>query len=122
MSDGLTAWIPLIDISANLGPLKALEKSHLAGKAVNYNINEETKKNKLASHKHNIKKNIINKYKGLTLPVNLGDIIYISMNLIHASGDNISNKIRFSGQGRFYNILSESFPPGRTQFIKSKLI
>tara|TARA_X000000950_G_scaffold288636_1_gene406440 strand:+ start:27 stop:902 length:876 start_codon:yes stop_codon:yes gene_type:complete len=121
MSDGLTAWIPLIDIPQTLGPLKALKKSHLDGKAANYDINQNISIDKLSSHKHNINKDIIDKYTSLSLPVELGDVIYISMNLIHASGDNISNKIRFSGQGRFYNILSDTFPPGRTQFMKSKL-
>ena len=121
MSDGLTAWIPLIDIPLKLGPLRALKKSHLYGRVEDYEINENSSINNLVSHKHKIKNSVIDKYTSVSLPVNSGDIIYISMNLIHASGDNISNRIRFSGQGRFYNILSDSFPPGRPQFTKSQL-
>ena len=120
MADGITAWIPLINIDKELGPLKLLQKSHLDGKVRNYKI-LETNGNQLSSHKHTIEKDIIKKYKNFSLPVNVGDIIYLSMNLIHASGENTSNKIRFSGQGRFYNILSKSFPPGKTLFIKSKI-
>ena len=120
MSDGITAWIPLIDINNDIGPLKALVGSHAKGKVSNYVIEEESK-SELSSHKHKISADVTNKFKEISLPVEIGDIIYISMNLIHSSGENISQKIRFSAQGRYFNTLSKHFPPGRPQFIKSKL-
>tara|TARA_Y100000590_G_C15675602_1_gene997895 strand:+ start:592 stop:1407 length:816 start_codon:yes stop_codon:yes gene_type:complete len=118
MSDGITAWFPLMNISGNIGPLKALVGSHKIGKVKNYAIKTE-KIEANTSHKHEIDKSILNDFEEVHLPVNVGDAIYVSMNLLHASGDNTSKKIRFSGQGRYFNILSKNFPMGRTQFQKS---
>ena len=109
-----------IDINNDIGPLKALVGSHSKGKVSNYVIEEESK-SELSSHKHKISADVTSKFKEISLPVEIGDIIYISMNLIHSSGENISQKIRFSAQGRYFNTLSKHFPPGRPQFIKSKL-
>jgi len=120
MSDGITAWIPLVDIDNDIGPLRALVGSHVGGKVTDYEILKDSK-SELASDKHKISNDITSKYEQKNIPVNIGDIIYISMNLIHASGQNQSQKIRFSAQGRYFNILSKHFPPGRTQFMKSKL-
>ena len=121
-----TAWTPLGDISFETGGLMILEKSHL-----HHRINENYGKkdvdkfcaNKrgenfvqmggggnistggwLSRHPVKLRKNLGGRW--LSTEFCAGDLLFFTMNTIHASLDNRSNQIRLSADSR-YQLASE---------------
>lgn len=94
--NGLTAWIPLVDVSEELGPLQVIPGSHLLGALECYDyegvpvLKEE-------------------KQGFISLPMEVGDVLVFSPFLIHRSGVNISNDIRLSAHFRFDDADEETF-------------
>lgn len=102
---GLVLWIPLINITKKIGPLKAYAKSHKLGFVSNYQkkiSNRQSSTQRIVSFD---KKN----FKFLSLKVNCGDVILLNKNTIHASGKNISNLIRFSLQIRVHDLMDPDY-------------
>lgn len=69
----------------------------------------------------------VNKYEIISVPANAGDALFFNMLLFHKSGDNISNKLRFTVQGRFHISTAEDFIPFDyvnyyNPYMKQKLI
>jgi hypothetical protein len=110
-SHGCVALIPFVDINPRNGSLTILEGSQ----------NEETLEHKFyksesgdnASEKFTVPENILEKYRKVDLYANKGDVIIAQMNLIHKSGFNSSNKVRFTSGIRFHKTLVPDFLPGR---------
>jgi ectoine hydroxylase-related dioxygenase (phytanoyl-CoA dioxygenase family) len=102
---GLVLWIPLINITKKIGPLKACAKSHKLGFVSNYQ--------KKTSNRQSSTQRIVSfdekKFKVLSLKVNCGDAILLNKNTIHASGKNISNLIRFSLQIRVHDLMDPDY-------------
>ena len=120
MSDGITAWMPLVKIDPNNGSIRILPESHMGGKVDGYEISKNVEdQNSLTSHKHKISNEIINKYKKINITAEPGDVGLHNMNLIHSSGYNTSEFIRFVGNGRYFKMTSQDFPQGRVQYQKS---
>ena len=44
------------------------------------------------------------------------------MNLVHKSGDNLTNNFRFTFVARYYCVSSNDYLPGYNQFKLSKLV
>jgi phytanoyl-CoA hydroxylase len=92
--NSIVVWIPLIDIDVNLGALEIIPKSHLLGLMDSEEdewfrrINVENKEFK-------------------SISVKKGDALFFSSFLIHKSGNNITDSIRWSCHFR-YNDLNES--------------
>lgn len=92
--NSIVVWVPLIDVDFNLGTLEILPKSHLLGLMKSEKdewfrkINIESKEFKSI----NVKK---------------GDALFFSSLLIHQSGNNITDSIRWSCHFR-YNDLNEN--------------
>jgi hypothetical protein len=97
--NSLTVWIPLQDTDAETGALMVAPKSHLKGIYPN-------------------KKGIISpdyKFDFEPIEVKLGQLLIFNQKLVHKSGVNTSNKIRFSIQLRFSDLncpiyASQGFP------------
>ena len=93
-SDGsknsITIWIPLQNVTIKNGALKIVEGSH-KGKKI---------------YKTNKKNIILKKYKFnfKDIPCKVGDVIVFSQYLIHKSGYNSSNSVRFSVGFRFSDL------------------
>ena len=102
---GLVLWIPLINITKKIGPLKACAKSHKLGFVSNYQ--------KKTSNRQFSTQRIVSfdekKFKVSSLKVNCGDAILLNKNTIHASGKNISNLIRFSLQIRVHDLMDPDY-------------
>ncbi len=87
-NNSLNAWIPLVRTNKKNGALKFYLKSHLDGL--------KTKLNNVSLNNKNYKKiNLLKKYKTKIISCNIGDIIFISNQIFHGSGNNHSNKNRF---------------------------
>ncbi len=110
--NGVVAWSPLIqDISIEMGPVEFLKKSQRIGSLM---TSKKKSKNKLYSRKISIDKNEIQKYlKNIaSLEIKQGDVLLMSLDMVHRSGKNLSDKFRVTLLGRYHNSKSDDFNPG----------
>ncbi len=104
-SNGVILWCPLIDTDINNGTLIVLPQSN---KEPNH-INETRKQSPGISRQVTTPNFIVEKYKELSVPVKSGDCLLTYANLIHKSGINSSNNIRFTLLVRFNLITTKDF-------------
>jgi ectoine hydroxylase-related dioxygenase (phytanoyl-CoA dioxygenase family) len=103
---GLVCWLPLIDISAKIGPLKVCSKSHELGLI----LTKKKKFNKKGySDQFEIKSSLVKNYKIISPLIRTTDVLLINKNTIHASGKNISDLFRFSMQARFHDLSDQDY-------------
>ena len=105
---GLVLWIPLVEITDNIGPIHVLEKSHLDGEII-IERNEIYDYKTSRVSKSEIPEKILEKYNDKAIKINKGDALFFDTNLMHKSGDNTSKRIRFSCQTKFANSVSNEF-------------
>jgi phytanoyl-CoA hydroxylase len=97
--NSVVIWIPLVDINRNLGALEILPGSHLDGLRTNHVENgfgmvtlSKEEESKLVS-----------------VEIEKGDALLFSSLLIHKSGNNISDKPRWSCHFRYNDLDDKSF-------------
>jgi len=92
-------WISLVDINEDLGALEVLPRSHLKGLLP---ADEDD------WYMH-VKDGIINEEEFVSVPMKAGDALFFSAFLIHRSGTNITEKLRYSLQFRYNDISEPTF-------------
>lgn len=120
-NNGLVVWIPLSDITADLGPLQICPKSHHEGELKVVKVNNLPSDVSTVSVDE-VKSEIIEKYRIENVEVKKGDALFFDMKLFHRSGINTSNRIRFSCQTRFANISAKDFVPFRETKSYNKFV
>lgn len=93
--NSMVVWVPLADVSEELGALKVIPESHKHG---------------LMESKENIwyrQIEDVDKDSFISVEVEAGDALFFSSFLIHSSGNNVLDKIRWSCHFR-YNDLDEN--------------
>jgi hypothetical protein len=121
--NGLVCWIPLTDITEEMGPMHISPRSHAEGQLKSSN---RTKKNTSYTTQIPVPEEFVSKYEDLAVRANAGDAVFFNMLLFHRSGQNISNKIRLATQGRFHTSTADDFIPFDlinyyNPFVKQKL-
>ena len=121
--NGLVCWIPLTDITEEMGPIHISPRSHTEGQL---KLSNERKKNISYTTQIPIPEEFTSKYEDLVVFANAGDAIFFNMLLFHRSGQNISNKVRLAIQGRFHTSTADDFIPFDlinyyNPFVKQKL-
>jgi len=121
--NGLVCWIPLTDITEEMGPIHISPRSHAEGQL---KLSNKTKKNTSYTTQIPVPEEFVSKYEDLAVHVNAGDAVFFNMLLFHRSGQNISNKIRLATQGRFHTSTADDFIPFDlinyyNPFVKQKL-
>tara|TARA_B100000029_G_scaffold513062_1_gene611453 strand:- start:2877 stop:3737 length:861 start_codon:yes stop_codon:yes gene_type:complete len=106
--NGLVAWIPLTDITDEMGAIHVSPKSHLEGQL---KLSSSQKPDATYTTQISVPQKFIEKYDDLVVPVNAGDAVFFNMLLFHRSGQNNSNKVRCAIQGRFHTSTSDDFIP-----------
>ena len=106
--NGINCWAPLVNLTLDMGPLEILSKSHNLGLV---KVKKKRSKN-YGSLQRTLPKTLTNKYKIINYEMNMGDILFMNMDLVHRSGSNVSSKFRFSALCRFHKILKKDFNPG----------
>lgn len=101
--NSVVIWIPLVDINKDLGALEILPSSHLDGLRTDH-VENGFGMVALSKEKED---------KLISIEIKTGDALLFSSFLIHQSGNNITNKPRWSCHFR-YNDLED------TTFIKRK--
>uniref|UniRef100_A0A6C0LY94 Uncharacterized protein n=1 Tax=viral metagenome TaxID=1070528 RepID=A0A6C0LY94_9ZZZZ len=95
--NSIVGWIPLVDINQELGSIALVPKSHKEG---------------LLSKEKEGNFGIVNNYKDtdfISFNVKKGDIIFFNSFLVHKSGNNITNNIRWSCHMRYNDLDEKSF-------------
>ena len=113
---GLVALVPMVDVSGRNGMIGVLPGSHKEG-AVDHDdpgIAEH------ASQQLGVPQEVIDRYTEVPLEASAGDLILCHMDLVHRSGRNTSDGIRFTSGYRFHNALAEDFLPGRWVYRPSR--
>lgn len=121
--NGLVCWIPLTDITEEMGPMHISPRSHAEGQL---KLSNKTKKNMSYTTQIPVPEEFVSKYEDLVVRANAGDAVFFNMLLFHRSGQNISNKVRLATQGRFHTSTADDFIPFDlinyyNPFIKQKL-
>lgn len=97
--NSVVIWIPLIDINKELGALEILSGSHLGGLRTDHVENGFGMVSLSEDEKESL----------FSVEVNAGDALLFSSFLIHQSGDNTSNKPRWSCHFRYNDLEDPSF-------------
>jgi len=97
--NSVVLWVPLVNIRKELGALEVSPGSHLNG-LVSDNV-----ENNFGRTPEEISKKLIFK----SIEVEAGDCLIFSSFLVHRSGINTTNKIRFSSHFRYNDMLEESY-------------
>jgi hypothetical protein len=121
--NGLVCWIPLTDITEEMGPIHISPRSHVEGQL---KLSNKTKKNMSYTTQIPVPEEFVSKYEDLAVRTDVGDAVFFNMLLFHRSGQNISNKIRLATQGRFHTSTADDFIPFDlinyyNPFVKQKL-
>ena len=114
-NNGLVIWIPLSDITPDLGPLQVCPKSHHEGELkVVQNKNLPSGVSNVSDDE--IEPEYIAKYSIMDVDIKKGDVLFFNTKLFHRSGVNTSNRIRFSCNTHHAISTAEDFVP----FLETK--
>jgi hypothetical protein len=97
--DSTIVWVPLIDIDSSLGALEIVPESHKLG-LLEYEMKNDY---------HTIVEEAAREFKFVTVEVEKGDALFFSTLLIHRSGNNTSDSIRWSCHFRYNNLCEPTF-------------
>ena len=120
-NNGLVIWIPLSDITPELGPLQVCPKSHHEGElkvVQNKNLPGDVSTVSVDE----VEPEYIAKYSIMDVEIKKGDVLFFDTELFHRSGVNTSNRIRFSCQIRHAINTAEDFVPFRQTKTYSKSV
>lgn len=98
--NGVTIWIPLQDAPLEIGPLEVIPGSHREG-MLRHNNELDVKRSRLIPMPADS--------EFVPLPIELGQAIVFSKFIVHRSGANVSDTIRFSIQVRFNDLGSPEY-------------
>ena len=116
-NNGLIVWIPLQNVNRKTGTLDVCIGSHKSGFIKP--SHSGTYGNIQTSNKF-IDENLLKKYSKLSVKMNVGDVLFVSMLTAHKSGKmDFTRKFRFTVTTRIHNSFSDDFNPGRLRFIRN---
>ena len=120
---GLVCWVPLTNITEEMGAIHISFKSHLEG---NLKLTQKNKHDSLHSTQVPVPNELVKKYDDIVAPVSIGDLVLFNMLVFHRSGKNISDKVRLTVQARFHVSTADDFIPFELNnyynpYIKQKL-
>jgi len=107
-NNSVVIWISVSDIDNDLGPIVYKKGSQIINKVEKLvfkkpnNLNAYTLPDKYINEK---------RFEECSIPTKSGDVFLIDMDLVHRSGLNKSQKVKFSLQGRFHNASNPNFLP-----------
>jgi len=113
--NSIVAWVPLVDLSHELGALEIIPCSHLWGL-------QESSEDKWYRHIEGLRDD---QYE--SVDVKAGDVLFFSAFLVHRSGDNVTDSIRWSCHFRYNDLeeptfVSRKFPNPYTYAPQQELV
>ncbi len=114
-NNGLVVWIPLSDITPDLGRVQVCPKSHRECELkVVQNKNLPSGVSNVSCDE--IEPEYVAKYSIMDVDIKKGDVLFFNTKLFHRSGVNTSNRIRFSCNTHHAISTAEDFVP----FLETK--
>lgn len=112
---GLVVWMPLQDTDKRMGAIRVKPRSHAAGfiKPSSSNSNEIG-----ISEQHRVSGE---EFEEAVVEVRAGDGLFFPMTLVHASGFNQSDRIRFTLGVRYHRSLVADFSPFRFDRVLTRV-
>ena len=108
--NGIVLWTPINKLTKKHGFLEFLDQSHKLGPL---NISKQKAKGKFHSSKRTISEEKLRKFKNkMSFDLKLGDALLMNLDVVHRSGNNISEQFRMSLLGRFHNMIKDDFNSG----------
>ena len=98
-SDSLVVWVPLVDITKDLGPVIFYPGTHTLG-----DISDSTSGGFATIENYDL-----SEYNPIQPEINAGDVVIFSTFLVHKSGDIINDEIRWSCHLRYTNMMDKDF-------------
>lgn len=99
-------WIPLVhDSDENIGTLKICPKSHK--KLIKQCFDKDASYN----HRFRVDEKDLQNFESISVEMTLGQALFFDRYLIHRSGINQSNKMRYSMIGLFHDTCDSNFLP-----------
>ena len=95
--DSMVVWMPLVDVDEPLGPLQVVPGSHRRGLLPSV---EDPWYRRLAD---------VEDDEFVPVPMRAGDALFLSAFLVHRSGQNTSEDVRWSVQFRYNNAAEPTF-------------
>lgn len=95
--DSAVVWVPLADVDAKLGALEVVPGSHRLGLLTTEVVNNFGKVDKFGDGDF------------VSVEAAQGDVLFFSSFLVHRSGVNITDSIRWSCHFRYNNLCEETF-------------
>ena len=120
-NNGIVIWIPLSDITPDLGPLQVCPKSHHEGE-LKVVQNKNLPGDASTVSVDEVGPEYIAKYSIMDVEIKKGDVLFFDTELFHRSGVNTSNRMRFSCQVRHAINTAEGFVPFRQTKTYSKFV
>lgn len=114
---GITAWMPLHTVDSHNGSLWVCPQSHQ--ERVARKVKERP--DPTASLEYFFPNDYLNKFERISVEMNRGDLLLLSMNLVHSSGENQSSRVRFTVQTRYYPFVEDNFVAGKPIYKSSVL-
>jgi len=109
--NSVAVWMGLVDITDEVGPVQAIPKSHLKGLL-------PAEGDEWYMH---VKDEYVNENEFVSMLIEAGDAIIFSQLLIHRSGNNKSDKFRYSLQIRYDDLFEPTFMNRNYPNIRSSL-
>lgn len=108
-SDYIQLWAPLIENSIKeIGTLKVCIASHKRGWQDQYAIADVPNR-----HRYRVKEDVVQSYEQIDVEMQVGQVLLFHPGLAHRSGDNTSNRPRFSIVSVYHNLQNEKIRPMR---------
>lgn len=98
-SDSLVVWVPLVDVTRDLGPVILYPGTHKLG-----DISDSVNGGFATIENYDL-----SEYSEIQPEVNVGDIVIFSTFLVHRSGDITNDEIRWSCHLRYTNMMDQDF-------------
>lgn len=95
--DSIVVWVPLVDVDASLGPLEVVPGSHKLGLLTTEVVNSFGKVDQFTDDQF------------ISVKVTRGDALFFSTFLVHRSGVNTTESIRWSCHFRYNNLAEKTF-------------
>lgn len=107
-SEHLVTWIPINKATRDNGSVIIAPKTHLKGRL----DREHVQSSGFSSEQYTTSEDLIGDVKLEYIEAGPGDIAFIDMDLIHRSGDNVTDdSVRYTAQIRFNTINKDNYRP-----------
>jgi hypothetical protein len=108
--NGIVFWSPLVEMSAEIGPVQFLPQSQKEGPLPVFQDfgSEEQKRSGAYALRLSEESLLLEKYKLVAPILEVGDVVCVDFLTVHASGYNRSNRSRWSMQYRYFDMAHES--------------